>query len=131
MSYPIRINPSALKIPTTTYVTQALYVEDKKSASGYKIHTQEGKTFHSFAFFVGEYRHLLKSDFNLTGKWGDVEIYLLGKWTRGDCAEKTADGLIVADKAIVCEAAFQKYLEDERDAEEEFIRKKELSAMGI
>lgn len=131
MSYTIRIKPSALKIPSMVPVTQALYVEDKKSASGYKIHTHEGKTFHSFAFFVAEYRHLLKSDFTLTGKWCDVEIYLLGKWTRGDCAEKTAEGLIVTDEALVCDAAFQKYLEDERDAEEEFMRKKELSAMGI
>lgn len=44
---------------------------------------------------------------------------------------KTADGLILADKPLVCDAAFQKYLEDERDAEEEFIRKKEQNKNAI
>ena len=142
-SYTIRMQLEAIE--RDAEATEALYVKDPASESGFRIRTQSGKTVHTFADYVKEHKHLLKKEFSswseASSLWSEIDVLVDNEWVPGNrfftLAQPSTDAPMMpfpgtpspeTDEEL---AARLRYEEEERDAEEEFRRKKEMNALGI
>lgn len=142
-SYTIRVKLEAIE--RDAEATEALYVKDPASESGFRIRTQSGKTVHTFADYVMHHNHLLKKDYSLpdtlSSFWSEIDVLVDNEWVPGNrfftLAQPSTDAPMMpfpgtpspeTDEEL---AARLRYEEEERDAEEEFRRKKEMNALGI
>ena len=141
--YVIRVKMEAIE--RDAEATEAFYIKDPASESGFRIRTQTGKTVHTFADYVKEHKHLLKKEFSswseASSLWCNAELLVDNEWVPGNrfftLAQPSTDAPMMpfpgtpspeTDEEL---AARLRYEEEERDAEEEFRRKKEMNALGI
>ena len=142
-SYTIRVKLDAIE--RDAEATEAFYIKDSASESGFRIRTQSGKTVHTFADYVMLHNHLLKKDYSLpdtlSSLWCEIDVLVENEWVPGNrfftLAQPSTDAPTMpfpgtpspeTDEEL---AARLRYEEEERDAEEEFRRKKEMNALGI
>ena len=141
--YVIRVKMEAIE--RDAEATEAFYIKDPASESGFRIRTQTGKTVHTFADYVKEHKHLLKKEFSswseASSLWCNAELLVDNEWVPGNqfftLAQPSTDAPTMPFLGTPIpetdeeRAARLRYEEEERDAEEEFRRKKEMNALGI
>ena len=122
-SYTIRVKLDAIE--RDAEATEALYVKDPASESGFRIRTQSGMTVHTFADYVMHHNHLLKKDYSLpdtlSSLWCEIDVLVENEWVPGNrfftLAQPSTDVPTMP--------------EEDLDGEAEFRRKKEMNAFGI
>jgi hypothetical protein len=142
-SYTIRVKLDAIN--RDVEATEALFVKGRSAAAQsrgtFNIRTQTGETFQSLGHYLNHYTPLLKPEFTPTDTWSDVEVLIDNEWVPGNrfftLAQPSTDAPTMpfpgtpSPQTDEERAARLRYEEEERDAEEEFRRKKEMNALGI